>query len=681
MKKNIQKRLALLVFLLGVAGNLLAQGSTNMALVAETDFSCSIQDSTKSFISLTEVDGFGNSLIKPRLSTSLPLATTTRSTEKKSDFLSKAQYAITSNPKNLDELRMIDEEGGGFVTSTTKSGQVLLNMTVNGLKDKSDYRVEIEYSVPLTDNEIQSSYYNVALRAIANPDYNNTTNGELGQDLDSHTIKAGHTSTLVVTQNSTGSYPISGGTLYLYISAAKGALGQAIMIKSIKVYGTVETEIQGKESICTESTQPIIYANGKNVKSIHLSSGESVTLTSNNVMSENESGNPYTNYTMSWHKGNAESKPISNAVGSVAKPLEVKWEDADKKGTSFILKVQDNILNANDEKIDDCNSYDTIIVYADAALISDDIYCLDDEGNQTPMKLIWQEDFGTFTSATDYWTWDYSDLSNPTKKEHVDGRDWTTSTDLTPSANVTYDLSPSTEGKYCVAANVTCSDDSVKGGTQWGWEAYFGNGRNPKYNDWTFVPDHTYGTSAYGGMLFINCDNVQDMPIYTQKISNLTQGNYTALCHVNTFNNERNPVDIYLQVKDLTTGDIFKSRRATKASTGSTNWIAVRLNFELQGSEIELSVVSYAGSGTSESLEYNKYGNDLVLDDIQLYTCKVSEHVGVETQPAENIDEIVNVYTITGALVKSNVRRSKALDGLKKGTYYIVGHEKVLVDL
>ena len=495
-------------------------------------------------------------------------------------------------------------------------------------------------------------------------------------------IKAGHTSTLVVTPNSTGSNPISGGTLNLHISAAKGVLGQAIMIKSIKVYGTVETETQGKENNCTESARPVIYANGKDVKSIHLSSGESVALTSNDVTTTDINGEPYTDFTLSWHKDNAASAPLSKNVGVTSNPLKVKWEDADKNGTIFILKVQDNILNANGEKIEDCNSYDTIIVYANAVPTSDpDLYCLDDEGNQTPMKLIWQEDFGTFTSATDYWTWDYSDLSNPTKREHMDGRDWTTSTDLDPHANVTYDLSPSMKGKYCVAANVTCSDDGVKGGTQWDWEAYFGNGKTPKYNDWTFVPDHTYGTSAYGGMLFINCDNVQDMPIYTQKISHLVQGNYTVLCHVNTFNNERNPVDIYLQVKDLTTGDICKSRRVTKGSTGSTNWLAARLKFELQGSEIELSVISYAGDGANGILYYNEYGNDLVLDDIQLYTCEASEHDGVGTQSAEEMDELVNVYTISGIIVKSNVRRSKALDGLKKGTYYIVGHEKVLVDL
>ncbi|MBO7608351.1 MAG: hypothetical protein J6T28_12175, partial [Paludibacteraceae bacterium] len=200
MKKILQKQLVLPVFLLlGAIGNLLAQGSTNMILVAETDFSCSVLDSTTNFASIDEVDGFGNSLIEPRLSTSLPLTTTTRSTATKSDFLSKAQYAITSNPKKLDELRMLDEEGWGFVSSTTVGGKVILSLSVSGLKDNSNYRVEIEYYVPLTADEIKTSSYNVSLRAVVNPTPCNETGGASTQGsnqlTDHNTLREGYTNT------------------------------------------------------------------------------------------------------------------------------------------------------------------------------------------------------------------------------------------------------------------------------------------------------------------------------------------------------------------------------------------------------------------------------------------------------------------------------------------------------
>lgn len=633
MKIFLQKRLTLLVFLLGVVGNLLAQGNTNMVLVAETDFSCSGKGSTSNFASIDKVDGFGNSLIKPRLLTSLSLATTTRSTEKKSDFLSKAQYAITSNPKKLDELRMIDEEGWGFVTSTTKSEQVLLNMIVNGLKDKSDYKVEIKYSVPLTDNEIQSSHYNVTLRAIANPDYNNTTNGELSQNLDSHMIKSGHTSTLVVTPNSTGSNPISGGTLNLHISAAKGVLGQAIMIKSIKVYGVVDAKIQGEESVCTGD--------------------ETVTLS----VAKKYRNYPDSAYT--WYK---DGTVISERGSQIT---HISGNTPGKHTYYYEMNVPDEEGNI-------------VAIKSESHTVEGQMCCENNIGDQTPLKLIWQEDFGTFTSATEYWMWDYSDIDNPIKVSYNNANKWTTCVELTQYAHAKCDTIPSTEGKYCVAANVTCAHDSVQDGTRWGLEAYFGNGQSPKKNGWTFIPDHTYGTSAYGGMLFLNCNNERDHVIYTRQIHGLYETNYTALCHVNTFSNGENPVDIYIQVKDLTTGDIYKSVRVKKSSTEGKNWAVARLDFELwEGGSIELSVISYGGGSES----YNKNGNDLVLDDIQIYMCAPTEEVGVETQPAAEMDEMVNVYTISGIIVKTNVKRSEALNGLKKGSYYIVGHEKVLIDL
>ncbi|MBO7428392.1 MAG: hypothetical protein J6U08_06760 [Paludibacteraceae bacterium] len=448
---------------------------------------------------------------------------------------------------------------------------------------------------------------------------------------------------------------------------------------------TVNANCQGEEPeqvSCLMSKRPIIYANGKDVKSIHLKSGESVTLTSNDVTTPDKDGNPYTDFTMYWYKDNVESTPYKATVGVVIDPLELSWEDADKNGTLFILKVQDNVLDANGKRINDCNTYDTITVYADTDTTPEiQNYCLDENGNKIPKKLVWQEDFGTFESAHSYWVWDYSDINNPVKLYRTTGTNWTTCTDLNPHANVECAESPNGEGSYCVAANVTCSYDGVEGGTQWGWEAYFGNGKHPKENGWRFIPDHTYDTTAYGGMLFINCNNQYNSPIYTRQFHGLQSGNYTAICYVNTFSDSKNPVDIYIQVTDLTTGDIYKSKRVVKNSTESTNWVSTQVEFELQGSEMELSVVSYAGDGAGGDSYYNSYGNDLVLDDIQLYRCASNEHVGVETQPAADMDELVNVYTISGIIVKSNVKRSEALNGLKKGSYYIVGHEKVLVDL
>lgn len=57
---------------------------------------------------------------------------------------------------------------------------------------------------------------------------------------------------------------------------------------------------------------------------------------------------------------------------------------------------------------------------------------------------------------------------------------------------------------------------------------------------------------------------------------------------------------------------------------------------------------------------------------------KVNNSDGVESILADEGDGIINVYTLTGALVKANVKASEALYGLKPGSY-IVGNKKVVV--
>ena len=430
---------------------------------------------------------------------------------------------------------------------------------------------------------------------------------------------------------------------------------------------------------CIQSKEPIIYANGKDVKSIHLSPDESVTLTSNDVTTTDKDGNPYTNYTMSWHKGNEGSAPIKKTVGVVADSLVVSWEDATTNGTTFILKVQDNVLDANGERINDCNTYDTITVYADADTTPEiESYCLDGNGNKIPQILLWQEDFGTFTSDSTYWTWDYSDLNAPKKVTHNDGKEWTSCFDLNiPGTEC--DIAPSIEGKYTVAGNVTCSYDGVQGGTQWGWEAICFNGKYPRENGYTFVPDHTYQGSDFGGMLFINGGNETNEVIYAKQISNsiLKNKNVSVKCYVNTFADAVNPVKVFIRLTDLSSGASVTSEPVTRnTKTDGLAWHEAAVSTVLDGNDILVEIINAVGGD-----DYNKKGNDLILDDIRLYVCDDSEHVGVETQSVEEMDELVNVYTISGIIVKSNVKRSEALNGLKKGTYYIVGHEKVLIDL
>jgi len=56
----------------------------------------------------------------------------------------------------------------------------------------------------------------------------------------------------------------------------------------------------------------------------------------------------------------------------------------------------------------------------------------------------------------------------------------------------------------------------------------------------------------------------------------------------------------------------------------------------------------------------------------------VEKQSAVDPITAKKADDIVNVYTVSGALVKANVKRSEALNGLLEGIY-VVGNEKMIV--
>lgn len=309
--------------------------------------------------------------------------------------------------------------------------------------------------------------------------------------------------------------------------------------------------------------------------------------------------------------------------------------------------------------------------------LNSDDYCIDDFGNMTPRKLIWQEDFGTFTSATEYWTWDYSNLESPQKVNHSDGKSWTTCYGLSiPGA--TCDTAPKYEGMFTVAANVTSKIYGATDGTKWETECMCFNGKYPGENGFTFVPDHTYGGTEYGGMLMLNAGNEPDATIYSVRIKDesIEDKLLTAKCYINTFLPSPSPVKIYLRLTDVKNGNVISSETIVRdARNDGLEWFEASVSIPMEGDEILLEVVSATGGS-----EINRNGNDIVLDDIQLYLCSKKGSAVTDTA-ADDPDEIVNVYTITGALLKSNVKRSEALKDLKKGSYYIVGHEKIMVEL
>ncbi len=77
------------------------------------------------------------------------------------------------------------------------------------------------------------------------------------------------------------------------------------------------------------------------------------------------------------------------------------------------------------------------------------------------------------------------------------------------------------------------------------------------------------------------------------------------------------------------------------------------------------------------TIEYHSGACSAKLDVVDLKVIELDN--AVISISANDPDEIINVYTITGALVKSNIKRSEALNGLANGAY-VVGGVKVIVN-
>ncbi len=627
----LSKLLALCVVCM-LSGEPLFAQNNNLILVSGTDFSSSVTGSgtdPKVIWDINEVDGFLG-LIVPTLSTSAgTLATTTKTTATRSDFLGKAQYAVTNNPYGLDELRMIDEEGWGLVLSTLAPNRSLFSMSVAGLKDNSNYRVEIEYMVPLTNDAIAESHYNSMLRVAvnANDDQNYINNGKQGEDLDANNnLKTGegHKGKITVTNADGGMGnsaigPIGGGTLKFSINTAKGGLGMGFMITSVKVYGVPDAKVSGPKTVCA--------------------GGESIILSV---------ATPFAgDVKYQWYKKQGGSGvKLDGEDGLRMKHTSGKTPNA--KTTYYYIATVPN------------GSGGTAEVKSDEYTVEDIVCCMQNN-EPAPRKLVWQDDFGTFESATSYWTWDYSDIADPKKKTHnTVGTRWT-------YTNLGYDIpgalpntgsgddAPRPEGWYRVVSYLSngASGATATKGSNLGWTAKAGDGKEPgranptsKMRDGVYYfPDHTYQDgSAMGGMLQLNVGCDAGDVIYERVIKKLCEKELTLKCFVNTFSDSENPISIFVRATEVDdagnpVGNPSKSPVVTKKSkndlTYGASWAEVSVTFTLQQyRNVKIEVISNVGDGITGT--YNSNGDDLLLDDIQIFSCSAP---GVDLYFSEDYDK------------------------------------------
>ena len=514
-------------------------------------------------------------------------------------------YAVVKNPVRLDSARMYDnlDANWGIVFSAGEnkwnSNKLAMTYTVRGLKNSGKYKVVVEYCNPCAATYLNSSGSNTkphlssGYSSSIKVGMNNSQ--EDGEYVGSPGQTAGACSEKTLespTSNSSTKGTIAGGELKVNIYINQMSEGEAIAIKSIKIYAEVEPTISAVSQVCAGGENAVLSLEGA-----------------------------YVNCTYQWYR---DGVAISGATG-----ISYSHTSGDvEKDYDYYCEI----TTSEGEK-----------VKSQTFTISDVMCCQDANGKPMSRKLIWQDDFGTFTSKGNYWVWDYTDINEPVKVDKTTpttaaySNGWSYALDEgIPGANFVggYKSDNWAEGKgtagnegwYNVTGNVTCQWDDLSGGdgTLWGWQAQCFNGTNPGKNGFVFVPDHTYEGSAYGAMLFLNCGNEEGATIYERTITGLCDKYLTVKCFINTFSNSTNPVKIRIRATDANDlSNVVTSNQVIRYASKDAGlaWKEVSVKIKLTtaatgGAGLKFEIIS-DGGGTA----YNKDGNDLILDDIQIYAC------------------------------------------------------------
>ncbi|MCQ2208929.1 MAG: hypothetical protein MJZ34_01415, partial [Paludibacteraceae bacterium] len=613
--------IAFLVISFLSASNISAQwGGNSLPLISGTNFKVSGGD-LKYYNSLDEVDGWeGFILPNVKMTGNFAVVDTTNSNANLSHFLSESKgtgfstknfYGINNSSIKLDSLRLLEDDGWGMVISGGSKGLAygdkIMSLTVGGLKPNGNYRVEVEYCAP-TNKDFTNTQSDLNKKAKTTQRNNNEVGGLLGHvncaatnyvDFGSKLSKSGECAKGVVSY--TANQQTSGaigedGILTFDLAINSIAPHSALKIKSIKVYGELAIGIRGQAEVCAGGETSVL----------------ALTSTFNNVKYQ-------------WYKNNQAISGANNISYTHESGDEVK-----KKTTYYC-----EITTPNGDKIK-----------SESFTVTDIECCSDKNGNPASQKLIWQDDFGTFTSATNYWVWDYSDISNPKKVSYTNGKKWqrpvvagvVAPEDATfaivgddgdcdcPPKHASADNGKFGEGYYTIAGYVTSY--GMNGGNNMGWVGYYGNGVEPSKNGFTYAPDHTYGGKDYGGMLYLNIGSDPDAVIYDRTIKGLCDRHITVKCYVNCFSKGTYPVKVYIQVTDLKSGVSRKSNSVTRYNnaTAGTGWEVAQVSMDLTGTELRFQVFSEIGgndkSQAGDPLKgANIDGNDLILDDIMIYAC------------------------------------------------------------
>ena len=195
--------------------------------------------------------------------------------------------------------------------------------------------------------------------------------------------------------------------------------------------------------------------------------------------------------------------------------------------------------------------------------------------------------------------------------------------------------------------------------------------------------------------------------LVTQNATNLTKSGKYTIVVTSLRGCKSDPLEVQLDIRNISLEMDPKSE--VKPGTDISLTVKPHFSYNVDGREAKEGKVKRSWSSEenisdkptdngvldpdAESFIYNTGKFDGKPGDTHTITISVTDGycmskathiVTVEKQSAvdpitaENADDIVNVYTVSGALIKANVKRSEALKGLLEGIY-VVGNEKMIV--
>ncbi len=494
---------------------------------------------------------------------------------------SDAFYVVVDNPTLVDE-EFLDVDDPMLVIAGADRGDELFSFDVSGLKPGSNFTVTIEgyllnSSTTYACDGVNSSGNDPSLQILLDPQSNSGNNAGWATHTKDQSIKSGLGGNKF-TVTITGKLPATQTGFSYVIKTQNWNTCMAVGFSKIEVVGCIDPKVVGPNEVCA--------------------GGESATLSA------------ATNYqgavSYQWYK---DGVLIPGATDKIYR------HSSNVSGIATTTYHYTMTIGASS------------VVDSEKFIIKDILCCTDDLGNPTSRKLIWQEDYGTFTSANSYWIWDYSDIANPKKVQKTAANDYRReSTASIPSYTIpnakyvpTGDVpEQGAQSGYAIIANIAQGVNGLN------WAAKAGDGT--QYAGANYFKDHTERDSVdkanpnagYGACLMINCSGNAPEKLYDHKIEGLCEKKLTIKCFINNFSDGSTPIMVQIRITNLDESTIYATSPViTRYADGRSGaeWTEVSVDAELPSGEssVRFQVLSTQSGATG--------GNDLLLDDIRVYTC------------------------------------------------------------